>query len=89
MVIVIKNGGTKRCEIKGIVKFNYCKSWLFKNKVVLISQQRPKRKAHNVYTREINKIALGSNDDKRLKTFDRTTTDPYEIQAMRKHVKQN
>ena len=36
MVIVIKNGGTKRCEIKGIVKFNYCKSWSFKNEVVMM-----------------------------------------------------
>ena len=32
---------------------------------------------------------MKSYDDKRLKTFGRTTTDPYEIQAMRKHVKQN
>ena len=28
---------------------------------------------HNVYTKEINKISLSSNDEKRLQTFDRIT----------------
>ena len=32
---------------------------------------------HNVYTEEINKIVLSSNDDKRLQTFDKVTTYPY------------
>ena len=31
---------------------------------------------YNVYTEEINKIALSSNDDKRLQTFDRITSYP-------------
>ena len=30
-----------------------------------------------MYTEVINKIALSSNDDKRLQTFDRITKDPY------------
>ena len=30
-----------------------------------------------VYTGEVNKIALSSNDDKRLQTFDKITTYPY------------
>ena len=30
-----------------------------------------------MYTEEVNKIALSSNDDKRLKTSDRITTYPY------------
>ena len=30
-----------------------------------------------MYTEEINKIVLSSNDDKRLQSFDRTTTYPY------------
>ena len=30
-----------------------------------------------MYTEEVNKIALSSNDDKRIKTFDRVTTYPY------------
>ena len=46
-------------------------------KIILKSQQRFKSKAHCVYTEEINKIALSSNDDKRLQTFDRITTYLY------------
>ena len=30
-----------------------------------------------MYTEEINKIALNSNDDKKLQTFDKITTYPY------------
>ena len=30
-----------------------------------------------MYTEEVNKIALTSNDDKRIQTFDRVTTYPY------------
>ena len=37
-------------------------------------QQRFKSEAHCVYTEQINKIALSSNDDKRLQAFDRITT---------------
>ena len=41
--------------------------------IILESQQRFKSDYHNVYTEQINKIAL-SRDDKRLKTFDKITT---------------
>ena len=30
-----------------------------------------------MYTEEVNKIALSSDDDKRLQTFDSVTTYPY------------
>ena len=30
-----------------------------------------------MYTEEVNKITLSSNDDKRIQTFDRVTTYPY------------
>ena len=30
-----------------------------------------------MYTQEVNEIALSSNDDKRIQTFDRVTTYPY------------
>ena len=36
-----------------------------------------------MYTGEVNKIALSSNDDKRLQTFDRTRTYPYGINAFK------
>ena len=41
---------------------------------LLKSQQRFKSEAHNVYTEEVSKIALSSNDDKILQTFDRITS---------------
>ena len=30
-----------------------------------------------MYTEEVNKIALSSNDDKRIQTYDKITTYPY------------
>ena len=35
-----------------------------------------------MYTEEVNKITLSSNDDKRLHTFDRITTYPYGTNEM-------
>ena len=60
---------------------NYTDS-LFNNKIILKSQQRFKSDCHEVYTEEINKIALNSNDDKRLQTFDKITTYPYGTNAI-------
>ena len=71
-----KAKGTKKCVIKGILKFNDYKDCLFKNEIISKSQQRFKSEAHSVYIKEINKIALSSNDDKILQTFDRTTSYP-------------
>ena len=36
------------------------------NKLILKTQQRFKSERHNVFTDEINKIALSSNDDKQM-----------------------
>ena len=57
------------------------KKGLLSNVIILKSQKRFKSKAHNVYTKEINKTELSSNDDKRLQTFDRITSYPYGISA--------
>ena len=57
--------------------FENCKDSLLNNKTILKSQLRFKSNHHNVYTEEVNKIALNSDDNKRLKTFDRVTTYPY------------
>ena len=56
--------------------FQNFKDCLFNNKNVYRSQERFKSFNHNGYT-EVNKIALSSNDDKILQTFDRNTTYPY------------
>ena len=42
---------------------------LSNDKIVLKSQQRFKIDYHNVCTEQINKIALSSNDGKRLQIF--------------------
>ena len=70
--------GTKRCLIKLKIMLQNFKSCLLQNKTVYRSQQRFKSYNHNVYTEDINKIALKSNDDERLQKFDRITTYPYE-----------
>ena len=59
------------------------KDSLLSNKTVLKSRLRFKSKHHNVYTEEVNKIALSGNDDKRLQTFDRVTTYPYGTNAFK------
>ena len=46
-----------------------------------MSQQRFKSDHRTIYTEEINKIALSSNDDKRIETFDGITTYPYGTNA--------
>ena len=71
-----KTKGTKKCVIKRSLKFNDYKDCLLNNEIILKSQQRFKTERHDVYTEEIDKIALSSNDDKRLQTFDRITSYP-------------
>ena len=46
-----------------------CKEFIKNNKSMLKTQQRFKRERHNVFTEEINKIALSSNDDKRMQSI--------------------
>ena len=72
-----KAKGTKKCVIKRELRFENYKDSLFNDKVILKSQQRFKSDRHKVYTEEVNKIVLSSNDDKRLQTFDKVTTYPY------------
>ena len=66
-----KAKGTKKCVIKRMIKFNDYENCLLNGEVVLKSQQRFKSKGHDVYTENINKIALSSNDDKRLIASDK------------------
>ena len=75
-----KGKGTKKCVIKHEIMFENYKDSLFNNKIILKLQQRFKSDCHEVYTEQINKIVLSSNDDKRLQTFDKITTYPYGIE---------
>ena len=76
-----KAKGTKKCVIKLKLMFKNYKDCLFNGAVILKSQQRFKSDHHKVYTEESNKIALSSDDDKRLQTFDGTETYPYRTNA--------
>ena len=72
-----KAKGATKCVIKQKIRFKNFKDCLFNSKNVHRSQERFKRYNHDVYTEEVNNIALSSNDDKRLQTFDGITTYPY------------
>ena len=61
---------------------NY-KDCLYNDKTILKSQQGFKSDFHNIYTEQINNIALSSNDDKILQTFDKITTYPYGTNAFK------
>ena len=61
-----KAKGTKKYVIKRRLKSNDYKDCLLNNEIILKSQQRFKSNRHDVYTEEINKIPLSSNDDKRM-----------------------
>ena len=72
-----KAKGTKKCVIKKIVKFNDYKKCLLNDKVMLKPQQRFISNKHDVYTENINKIALSNNDDKRIVLSNKITSYPY------------
>ena len=78
-----KAKGTKKCVIKQKLAFENFKDCLFNNKTVYRSQKGFRSYYHVMYTEEVNKIALSSNDDKRLQTFDRITIYPYGRNAFR------
>ena len=72
-----KKAKEKRNVIKRMIKFNNYKNCLLNGEVVLKPQQRFKSKGHDVYTENINKIELSSNDDKKLIASDKITSYPY------------
>ena len=78
-----KSKGTKKCVIKRKTMFENYTDCLFNDKIILKSQRRFKSDHHKVYTEEVNKIALSSDDDKRLQTFNRVTTYPYGTAAVK------
>ena len=72
-----KANGTKKCVIKKMLMFEDYKKCLFDNEPMLKSQQKFKSENHDVYTENTNKIALSSNDDKRIAALDGITSYPY------------
>ena len=72
-----KAKGTKKCIIKKMIKFNDYKKCLLNGEIILKSQQRFISNKHDVYTENVNKIALSNNDDKRIVLLNKITSSPY------------
>ena len=72
-----KTKGTKKCIIRKMMKFNDYKKCLLNDEVIFKSQQRFISKNYDVYTENINKIALSNNDDKIIVSSDKITSYPY------------
>ena len=77
MVKKINAKGTKKCVIKKIIKFNDYKECLLDDEVIPKSQQGLISKKHDVYTENINKVALSNNDDKRIVSSNKISSYPY------------
>ena len=82
-----KNKGTKKCVVKTRLRHQNYKDCLLNKETILKPQQRLKSEARNMYTEEVNKITLRSNDDKRVWASDVITSYPYGYK--RKYVKQS
>ena len=72
-----KAKGTKNCIIKKMIKFDDYKKCLLNDEVILKSQQRFMSNKHDVYTEDVNKIALSNDDDKRIVSPDKISSYPY------------
>ena len=76
-IINKKAKGTKKCVIKNKITFNDSVNVLFSGINLLRSQYSFRSRFHEIYTEKINKIALSSNDDKKIQCIDKITTYPY------------
>ena len=63
--------------IKRELRHGNYKDGLFNDTIILRSQQRFKSFNHEIYTEEVNKVALSSDDDKGLQTFNKIQQYPY------------
>ena len=66
--------GTKKCVIKKINDYKKC---LLNGEIILKSQQKFISNKHDVYTEDVNKIALSNDDDKRIVSPDKISSYPY------------
>ena len=60
-----------------MIKFDGYKNCLLNDELILKSLKRFISKKHDVYTENINKIALSNGDDKRTVSSDEITSYPY------------
>ena len=84
-MMIMKRKKLKEWKVykKRRLMFENYKDSLFNDKTILKSQLRFKSDHHDVYTEEVKKISLSSNDDKRLEPFDRVTTYLYGTNAFK------
>ena len=73
-----KAKGTKKCVTKRKLKSIDYKKCLLNDGIILKSQQRIRSEGHHMHTEKVREIALSNNDDKRLQTYDKITTYPYD-----------
>ena len=78
-----KAKGVKRCVIKRRLMFENYKDSLLNKKIIMRAQVRFKSDHHDIYTEEVNKIALNYTDDKRLQTFNGIIKYPYGTNAFK------
>ena len=60
---------------------------LFSDELILKSQQRFISKKLDLYTENVNKIALSNNDDKRIVSSNKISSYPYGIYFLKKSCK--
>ena len=72
-----KAKGTNKCIIKRRRKIQDCYDSVFKNEIILRSQLRFKGDHQTIYTENVNKIAIGGNDNKKIPTYDKVHTCPH------------
>ena len=78
-----KAKGTNKCIVKRELMFEIYLDALLNDEITIKSQQRFRSDHHRVYTEEVNKIALSSNDGKRIQTYDKVTTFRYGTNAFK------
>ena len=78
-----KAKATKKCVIKNNLTFDDFKRSVLNNETMLRKQLRFKVDHHHVFTEDVNKIEISSNDDKMLQTFERITTCSYGTPAVK------
>ena len=83
MIVKLKKLKEKKCVIKRELMLENYKDCLFNGEAILKSQQRFKNNHQKVYTEEVHKIALSTNDDKRLQTFNRVKVYENEMVLVR------
>ena len=74
-----KAKGTKKCVMKKMLKFKDYKKCLLDDKVILKSHKVILKSLlyTQVYTEDVNKIALSNDDDKRIVSPDKISSYPY------------